>query len=1495
MAHGVASRPLSDTDAAIVSPFHKSFLREVLPPGTRAHLAAFGKHPGWNDHIDDLGLDTESLALAKQQIYFGGLSGQIDAGAWDKLDPAHRLEGFDHLFIWRRGDNVLLGSIVTSRDGKGRTRYPMILCAQFAKLPLSRVLRELRPHLDAAMNACRATTSADAVRQIVTDARDTLRRAVGAARAVATPEAPTAAAARLIGQSALGPANEGLCRILYQIKNHLAPWAPGRGDPDKDAAAALGVHLRVPRVLGGDEEALAAWSGFLGSQLDRQAPLLLILPRGGAWLDAIVGEPVAADFFGLRANMRAIPCASDVPYELDEAFRLNATTLLADLARGLPSPRTIFGAGDSGPSGRKLSQHAASARQIAHEGILQPLQRLREGMKLRNWLVLAAVALLVATVALAGFFFSRRPRSEPATSSPSSTAPPTLTTPSPSTGAVDVNADWKALCGSYFHWMAGLQAALNDSGRRERWTRDPHLRTTVLARVGPANEPGQLDPRVLTGASGSLQTLGETPPAALSVPATAQKVENAARVVEQLAAAFAAWPVPGQVRTDVAKLGQWGWSRATADLRLPATLLLNGELPATVDRLLVAGGQLAAVMVHAEAVQAGVKRLVASGDPALAALGPTLLREPATARSPDELSAALQRLRAEIEPIVAVLGGDWDSGRIDRARFLKERGETWATGVTGVALLKKWVADVANYAPVAEGAAALPTTEWQGALASAKNSRTQLAAVAPAEVEPFAQRQAKLEREWTALNAERVARNELAARAAKATALVGAMKTLGADLASEVGRRANPATWAQQLRTTQFAESAVVDARWQQKRDALLKANALEALQADLPRFLAVRRRAERIEQFLRQLASTASLPETLTAEEVPDAGIARDLRARMVSLREAALGKLIRSPIWNDKDELPTETAEEFWRMSSVKNVVKDYMTEYGNLRGFGADATRIGNSLDVGCAWQDQLDKSYAQWRESWAKEAGSKVLPRVGEVVARFENLTRLAVSTDRIQLNLAVQSGLLAESVTAWRRLGELPDWLSTPEDLRFEQQFAATLKIRGEREIKPASGLDAFQKHLATQGRNRWKAALGRATTNEGIGRLFGAMDAFGVSESELNVVQKFNLLLHRLKTKSWASLSKEAGRAARDEAVAALSAAAAAGPAPVAALIGQLEKVGFEEVGVDFGAEGPGKMEWKLEPSTRANVVGYVWKGPGERTHRLEFLSVALPSGQNAYLCTTEMPVQLFLDWVEHRKIWKDMIEAQKTMLDDSGSIDPRRGPWTYVVKKNVTRDLWRFSRESSSWHVGSLDRSAPTEQTPINYVSFTTAALFSRALNCRLPTEAEWQAARKLESEGGPEPSMSNLRDQRWRKQFEFQSGQPLRSQCWPDSDIFLARGLPKGFGREATAKAATEKDDGYLWFADVRSGPARLLWHLVGNVAEFVTNAQGRVGVLGGSALSPPEMPADQLFEVEPGDAQRGFADVGFRPAFSAGKQSGALRVQGIFASAPFLTAQK
>ncbi len=124
------------------------------PVQPEIHVAAFGKHVAWNDFIDDPGLDTERLIAIKRVLYLEGIGAAIETGAWDKLDATQRTEGFSHTIIWRSRGDIVACRLWSSSDGKGRTKYPMVVVAQCKGAPLAWVLIEALPRLERLERRC---------------------------------------------------------------------------------------------------------------------------------------------------------------------------------------------------------------------------------------------------------------------------------------------------------------------------------------------------------------------------------------------------------------------------------------------------------------------------------------------------------------------------------------------------------------------------------------------------------------------------------------------------------------------------------------------------------------------------------------------------------------------------------------------------------------------------------------------------------------------------------------------------------------------------------------------------------------------------------------------------------------------------------------------------------------------------------------------------------------------------------------------------------------------------------------------------------------------------------------------------------------------------------------------------------------------------------------------------------------------------------------------
>src|SRR5205807_8840943 len=163
-----------------------------------------------------------SLLLAKQVLYVDGIGGQIDAGVWDKLRDNERLPEFKHITVWKRGKAFLLGRMWSSRDGKNRSKYPMIACAHCLNIPFASALMTVLPALEEVERRCKSTSSAAEVRDIIRETLAGLRQSLCSAPA-SQEEVKGMAYLDHLG---LADAQEKLFRITYYICTRLARCLP---------------------------------------------------------------------------------------------------------------------------------------------------------------------------------------------------------------------------------------------------------------------------------------------------------------------------------------------------------------------------------------------------------------------------------------------------------------------------------------------------------------------------------------------------------------------------------------------------------------------------------------------------------------------------------------------------------------------------------------------------------------------------------------------------------------------------------------------------------------------------------------------------------------------------------------------------------------------------------------------------------------------------------------------------------------------------------------------------------------------------------------------------------------------------------------------------------------------------------------------------------------------------------------------------------------------
>jgi len=304
-----------------------SFLRKLLdklsppkgPPPRELFLAAFGKHPGWDDHVE-LGLDTERLTVVKRVLYAEGIGGNIESGAWDRLKDNQRLSGFEHLFVWRAEGSIVAGRMWSSRDGKGRGRYPMIVCAQ-SGLVLPWVVKTVLPCLEQVQHKIIESQTAADVTKTLDDARSALRSEASKARTMYVNKPNRSRGSKKNDNRESQDGDEGgLPIILYHLERELGS---GQLPLDRDGEkvdAHRTAHLRVPAISSFPARGAVPWINFLSNFVTDQTSILALAPTTESWIDLIIGEPGPAHLMCLLANPAAIPLTTDIPYQLDESF-----------------------------------------------------------------------------------------------------------------------------------------------------------------------------------------------------------------------------------------------------------------------------------------------------------------------------------------------------------------------------------------------------------------------------------------------------------------------------------------------------------------------------------------------------------------------------------------------------------------------------------------------------------------------------------------------------------------------------------------------------------------------------------------------------------------------------------------------------------------------------------------------------------------------------------------------------------------------------------------------------------------------------------------------------------------------------------------------------------------------------------------------------------------------------------------------------------------------
>ncbi len=1455
-------------------------------------LAAFGKHPGWNDHIDDIGMDTDALLEVKRVLYIEGLVSNIDSGTWEPGEDGEKpnaLESFGHIFLWHLpGRGFVIGRMWSSSDGKGRTRYPMILCVHVRGLSLDWARRSVLPVLERLEDECKGVTTAAEVHALLSRAEGSLQSDAAAESLTELEIRPSSRMlASLADQIEMGESREGLYRLLYQIEREFGAYVRPTENDSRMATRTLDArpqHLRVPWCAPSAGEAMVNWAGFFASTLDDAAPFVMFIPLEEGWVDLIAGTPGTSQQACIRQLPEILPYTTDIPYTIDEAFikradeRVEAsrsgTTPNASQASKTPRPRDRQR--PSGKSGKKLSP----AVLLAGTGVV---------------LVLVALVLWLVVPMLGGG---------------------TENGEDPSRDEEVVEGDlveWEELCAAWPAHKAFVEAVSqpgsDGDARTERYAEHEGL-TTVMETVEATER--SIDPREIAARPGeSVEALVADPPRAVRTASGRRSTSQALAMIRDMRTSLKQWPWLLELKSAASTFEANGWTGPTEEIATRIKALEErlsddadgAQLARAIDRLLDLreSGDVQKLR-EASASLDQMRERFAEADAVNQQLGLTEMIDAAVSASAGsstaDLATTIETTSAKLAEIDAFFRGPWHES-VRQDALLAHPPPIEFEGEPTQDDLRRWVrlAESSRYQkldPAEDPRRALARRERQmkGLLG------TEAAMAGTASIEPLQQEFESVSRgvnelssrtdlDWNTGNQQQI--RDLV------SPLLDRLDVMWDTLAArDESRRGDvQATIVGFERIDRISDSEALNEAWRDARDTLTG----DSSHSDEVLARSLRNAYSWLLQIDASLMPTLGTDAQLESSPVVDA--LADVYQR---LREETIRELTAAHPLGDDDSTQV-----------LIEVAEDLESTRSDALAFASDLDQLNRHLQLGYALTDPSGPAFPattivdSLTESPFHEDAS-VAEACAPTLARIASLETIE-NADQVELlawSLGQHEGGLAEAMAAWMRLGGEFPWPASPEDL---QQDLVILERIGElfASVPDDNRRESLRADLATRSHKDWSQCLHRVSDTSAVDRIHEMRSDFAISDDALSPEDQFDEILYQVRSMR-TQVQSEAEDADRVKAfleskaadIATLEVQLEGDTREFAAAIRtQLIELASGEIelgaAVDPAQFGPGTQGWEWTLDDTTGDITY-YRPSRDRPHvTLEFVRVGSGGGWTGdpfYIGRNEISVGDFdgiLQQASERGTLSELLVSFNPLQED-----PRSGPraWTWrqfgLDSQAITPGGGWQSRgtrpDIADEYAAGQVPPKPTRDSPMQHAPVAAMVFVANITGCRLPTRDEWLQAL---SQSMPDQSTispgtnTNLRDAKWKQQNDYVVNAPRR---FPDPAA--------GSAWSADDDASWNGDDGVLWFSDVITGddPIR---HLVGNVAEVVLESDppqtlattpaaatqavrddaSRFHVAGGSALSPPSVDpfTTRAIDVDP-ESKLGWSDVGFRLAFAA-----------------------
>lgn len=694
---------------------------------------------------------------------------------------------------------------------------------------------------------------------------------------------------------------------------------------------------------------------------------------------------------------------------------------------------------------------------------------------------------------------------------------------------------------------------------------------------------------------------------------------------------------------------------------------------------------------------------------------------------------------------------------------------------------------------------------------------------------------------------------------------------------------------------------AVIDEKWLAQRNALLaKETTVEGLAE----------KVERLEKFLRDLEGAFQAELGAAPQQRPwnRALLTDDLDSRRKDAVSSALSYVDWPKVLEGQsDENFTAHKDQLvanynkWRTDLAALVPAINRAEDLLAEGYMLDEKPADGGTTIAGAYQPV--KANVVLSDPAAARSAGPILARIN----RLGQIGQLTALAELLAAASSGKQGSFEAARAAWLRLGKLtPAWPAGPNDLKQEVEARKNLDtLYGL--LSDDARKKALRAELAADSRHRWETYFLTRSDPRQIEGAIARMGDFGVSAADTSLppLARYRLLMWDFRRQMIAGkgdLEDDAVKvaiAAFHGKVKALPAELAAMPKLTALLAKLAELQLAKNNAIDLTKAGPGAVGWAMTAQA-ANTVTYTWTG---RDQKLTFARVTPKGGEPCFLCTTEVSTGLFVNTVMGLRKWAQMTDALPAEEDNPpgprGWI--RTGPalqvapnWFPIIPPIL----------AGKFYAPGTKVDTPSALHPMQQIPVSVAIYFARLLNCRLPTSTEWLAAYEQDKASASRKPY-NLRDKSWATQkayaIELENIGDLvdPERFYPDAGVFWPRSIAadqRKVGKDGVAWP-NAADDGVLWLAKVVSDNQRVFQNLVGNVAEYtyedskgitdlkntttlaqvrqLLQANNHVRVIGGSAMSPPQVPVDQPQTLANPTGNDYYSDVGFRLAFLAGRE--------------------